>query len=135
MAHDLKKQTGQNSKMVFRFICFLLLLSSTALAQDWPSWRGPNGTGAVDADPPTTWSDTENVRWKVRLPGRGHSTPIVVGDRVFVTAAIPVGEKLPPKESGRPGAHDNLPVDSAHEFVVIAINRKGRLAALAENRQ
>ncbi len=103
-------------------------LSCLALAeapQDWPQWRGPYATGvaAEDAAPPTVWTNTENVAWKTPLPGRGHSTPIVWGDRVFVTTAIPSGKKLSPKMSGRPGAHDNLPVDSAYQFVVIAINR------------
>ncbi len=91
---------------------------------NWPQWRGPLGTGvAADADPPTLWSDTKNVRWKTPLPGRGHSTPIVFGDRVFVTTAIPIGPKLPPRQSGRPGEHDNLDVDSKYRFVVIAIDR------------
>ncbi len=56
-------------------------------AADWARFRGPNGTGvaADDQAPPTTWSDTENVKWKVPLPGPGSSGPIVVGDRVFVT--------------------------------------------------
>jgi hypothetical protein len=91
---------------------------------NWPQWRGPTGTGvAIDADPPTEWSGTKNVRWKSPLPGRGHSTPIVFGDRIFVTAAIAIGPKLPPRPSGRPGAHDNLPVDRKYRFVVIAINR------------
>ena len=91
---------------------------------NWPQWRGPAGTGVAEgANPPTEWNGTKNVRWKTPLPGRGHSTPIIFGDRVFVTAAIPVGEKFSPRPSGRPGAHDNLPVDSEHEFVVVAIDR------------
>ncbi|MCA9138109.1 MAG: sulfite exporter TauE/SafE family protein [Planctomycetales bacterium] len=52
-----------------------------ALAQsteNWYQWRGPLGTGvAVDADPPVQWNETENVRWKTSIPGRGHSTPVV----------------------------------------------------------
>ena len=91
---------------------------------DWPQWRGSLGTGeAPNARPPVEWSDTENVRWKTLIPGRGHSTPIVWGNHLFVTTAIPVGPKLPPKRSGRPGAHDNLPVESKFQFVVLAINR------------
>lgn len=93
-------------------------------AANWPQWRGPFGTGvASDAQPPTEWSDSKNVRWKTRLPGRGHSTPIVWNDRIFVTTAVPVGPKLPPRPSGRPGAHDNLPVDREYKFVVMAIDR------------
>lgn len=92
---------------------------------NWPNWRGPAGTGvAVNANPPTHWNESENVRWKTPIPGRGHSSPIVFGDRVFVTTAVPIGQKLPPRSSGRPGAHDNLKVDSKFRFVVIAINRR-----------
>jgi len=53
---------------------------------DWPRFRGPNGSGiAADAKPPTTWSDTKNLKWKTALPGAGASSPIVCGERVFVT--------------------------------------------------
>jgi outer membrane protein assembly factor BamB len=60
---------------------------------DWPRFRGPNGTGvAVDAAPPSTWSGTENVRWKLALPGPGSSSPIVSRDRVFVTCYSGYGD-------------------------------------------
>lgn len=56
---------------------------------DWPCWRGLNHDGIAHADqkPPTQWSETENVLWKAAVPGRGHGSPIVVGNRVFLTAA------------------------------------------------
>lgn len=56
---------------------------------DWPWWRGPhrNGTAAADQRPPLTWSETENVIWKAAIPGRGHSSPTVVGERVFLTTS------------------------------------------------
>lgn len=93
-------------------------------AQNWPQWRGPLATGvAPHGDPPVEWSDQKNVRWKVALPGRGHGTPIVWGDRVFVTAAEPFGPKLKPRKSGRPGAHDNLAVSQKHRFIAMAIDR------------
>ena len=92
---------------------------------DWPQWRGPLGTGvAPNADPPMEWSETKNVRWKVALPGKGHSTPIVWGDRIFLTTAVPYGEALPPKHSTAPGTHDGVPVTQRHEFVVLAVNRR-----------
>jgi outer membrane protein assembly factor BamB len=67
----------------------LLLTSSTALGENWPGWRGAGGTG-VSADKafPLKWNDKENVRWRVPLPDRGNSTPIVWGDRVFITQAV-----------------------------------------------
>ncbi|MGB7345525.1 MAG: PQQ-binding-like beta-propeller repeat protein [Pirellulaceae bacterium] len=105
--------------------CLATLPVYSQATDNWPQWRGPLGTGvAVDADPPTDWSETDNIRWKTKIPGRGHSSPIVWDDHVFLTAAIPVGPKLPPKPSGRPGAHDNLPVDSEYCFAVIAVDRK-----------
>jgi len=65
----------------------LLLLATTITAGNWPGWRG-DGTGiSHDADPPLSWSDTENVQWKTPIPGKGFSSPIIHGDRAFVTTA------------------------------------------------
>jgi len=100
------------------------------LDQSWPAWRGPLANGvAPRADPPVTWSETNNVRWKLALPGKGHSTPILFGDKVFVTAAIPVGEALPPVFDDAPGVHDSVPVTHRHQFVLFAIDRAdGKIA-------
>jgi outer membrane protein assembly factor BamB len=75
--------------MRFLSILFLtLLLTVVALAGDWPQWRGPTGDGRSDEKAfPTTWSDTENVKWKVPLPGAGNSTPAVWKDKVILTAS------------------------------------------------
>ena len=96
----------------------------------WPTWRGPLGTGeAPEADPPTTWSETENVRWKTPVPGAGHATPVIWGDRIFLATAVPFGKSLPPLPETSPGHHDNLPVTRVHKFVVLAVDRKtGRVA-------
>lgn len=57
-------------------------------AENWPQWRGPRLDGtSVDAAPPTRWSGTENITWKTTLPGSGHASPIVWGDRVFTVSA------------------------------------------------
>ena len=91
----------------------------------WPQWRGPLGVGvAPDANPPVQWSEVKNIRWKIALPGRGHATPIIWENRVFITTAMPIGEALKPRYSGAPGAHDNLPVTHRHKFVVLAVNRR-----------
>src|SRR5215475_12070728 len=56
---------------------------------DWPRWRGPNADGVADGrNLPTRWSQTENVRWSVTLPGWGTSSPVVYGNRVFVTSEV-----------------------------------------------
>ena len=112
-------------------IIALLLLLSPAAADDvtdanryWPQWRGPLGTGvAPHANPPVKWSGTKNIRWKIKLPGHGHSSPVVWADRIFVTTAIPSGKAIAPRYSGAPGAHDNQPVTHHHSFVALAVNR------------
>jgi outer membrane protein assembly factor BamB len=66
---------------------FVLLATATALAGDWPRFRGPNGTGISDAMTiPATWT-TNDYRWVVTLPGNGHSSPVIVGNRLFLTCA------------------------------------------------
>src|SRR5208337_1971915 len=62
--------------------------------QFWPQWRGPLATGVAPlADPPVTWSETNHVKWKVKIPGLGASTPIIWGDRVFILTAVSTGRK------------------------------------------
>ena len=79
------------------FIVFVLFSPIPAAQQTdamrfWPQWRGPHATGvSPTANPPLEWSETKNIRWKVEIPGRGISSPIVWGDRVFVLTAVPVG--------------------------------------------
>ena len=79
--------------------------------QYWPQWRGPFATGvANDANPPTTWSETENIKWKVPIPGMGHATPIVWEDRIFIQTAIK-GE-MPETPQQENGEVDNPPEES-----------------------
>lgn len=74
--------------------CATLLFISIALPtmageRDWPGWRGPRGDGVSQSTGvPVDWSDEENIAWRVRVPGVGHSSPILVGDRVLVTTCI-----------------------------------------------
>lgn len=95
------------------------------LPERWPAWRGPLGTGfAPGADPPRTWSETQNLRWKAPLPGVGHSTPVLWGERIFLTAALPVGEAFEPRHDSAEGAHDGVAVTHRHAFVACAFDRR-----------
>ncbi|PHQ33876.1 outer membrane protein assembly factor BamB family protein [Rhodopirellula bahusiensis] len=59
------------------------------VSRDWPQWRGPDASGsALESNPPTTWSESENILWKIDVPGIGSSTPIILGDRVYVSTAV-----------------------------------------------
>src|SRR5438874_7593521 len=61
---------------------------------DWPRWRGPNADGVAESrNLPVKWSKTENVLWSAELPGWGTSSPVVYGDRVFVTSQVTEGGK------------------------------------------
>ena len=69
-------------------------LSAASSAENWPQWRGPLAIGiAPNANPATTWSETEHIRWKVKIPGRGSATPIIWDNRIFVETAIPIGRQ------------------------------------------
>ena len=84
-----------------RILPTLLLFTIPCFADDgnWPQWRGPRGDGTTNETGfPTRWSTTENVRWKTPITGRGHSSPIVWGDRIFVTSAIETGDAMEPKD-------------------------------------
>ena len=95
--------------MVFRFLalvglCLATVAQAASFEQNWPQWRGPLQNGvAPQGDPPIKWSETENVKWKVRLPGRGTSTPIIWGDLLLIATAIPTGKKVEaPQASAQP---------------------------------
>jgi outer membrane protein assembly factor BamB len=72
----------------------LLLAASVAFsgvlhAEDWPQWRGPDGQGhATSASAPTHFSETQNLAWKTPLPGRGHSSPVIMGEQIWLTTAL-----------------------------------------------
>ena len=116
-------------------ILLLAALAAAALApapprpadRFWPQWRGPLSTGAAPhARPPVEWSETRNVRWKVELPGRGSSSPIVWNDLVVVTTAVPISKPVPRPSATPlpPGAHPAVSVPgSAQAFEVLAYGR------------
>jgi len=74
-------------------VAFLLLAGATGA--DWPQFRGPDGQGhAVAHDLPDTWSETENITWKTAISGRGWSSPVVLGDQIWMTTALDEGHSL-----------------------------------------
>lgn len=90
--------------MYFRAVLVVTLLSVTCVsgvsqAADWSQFRGPSGNAsAADSNPPVEWSDSKNIAWKTSLPGRGASSPVVWGDRIFLTAFSGYGNSV--KEPG-----------------------------------
>jgi len=109
---------------------------------NWPQWRGPLANGvAPQADPPLEWSETKNVKWKVKVPGKGTATPIVWGDRVFILTAIAPEKKTETQPTAAPNTDASTGGEAGrrrggggfgrgekptevHEFAVLCLDRK-----------
>jgi len=109
-----------------------VLLCSAALgAENWPQWRGPGSQGiSTETKLPIEWTPDRNVAWKVEVPGRGHSAPVVWNDRVFLTTAIE-GEEVPGAKpakhtnGGEPFVHpDSVGANRKHTYKVLAYDGK-----------
>lgn len=98
------KSTTIGSGTRLRLAAGLLLAAAPLVArcEDWPEFRGPTGQGLAQAAAlPVQWDLTQNVRWKVRIPGKGWSSPIVAQGRIFLTAAVSSAENPPKRQSLR----------------------------------
>ncbi len=92
---------------------------------NWPQFRGPGSTGVIEDDPrlPDTWSQTENVAWKTEVPGMGWSSPVVWGDRIFLTSVSAAGAIEAPKKGLYFGGERKVtPVE--HRWIVYALDLK-----------
>ncbi len=79
-------------------LCLVMLgivaAGCTTMVEDWPAWRGPRGDGtSLENEVPTRWSETDNIAWKVEVPGEGHASPIVWGDRLYLVTCTPETEE------------------------------------------
>lgn len=108
------------------------VFSEKTRAANWPQWRGPDGSGiSNEKNLPSEWSPTKNIKWKTAIDGRAHSSPIVWGNRVFLTTAIQ-GDVVPGAkavkhtvEGGKEFLHpDSVGADRKHTFKVIALDRE-----------
>ena len=72
-----------------RLVVLFFFVAGLIRAENWPGWRGPSGDGiSAGKGIPTKWSSTENIAWRIAVPGEGHSSPIVWGDKVFLTSSL-----------------------------------------------
>ncbi len=127
------KQTSRIAlTLIFALIAAgLSSFATTASAGNWPQWRGPDGSGiSNEKNLPSEWSPTKNVKWKTPIEGRSHSSPIVWGNRVFLTTSIE-GEAVPGAkavkhvlEGDKEFLHpDSVGADRKHTFKVLCIDR------------
>ncbi len=133
------------TKMARVLIATLFLAAGVIQAQTsdlahWPQWRGPFFNGMARGDAPTTWSDNSNVKWKATIPGRGFSTPVIWGNKIFITTAVPTGKPAavpapspvtqptsgqaqPATGQGERRGRDSGP-QAEHKFEVLCLDRK-----------
>jgi len=107
----------------------IVVVASLGIASahaDWPSFRGPHASGVAEgAKPPTTWNVEKgiNVRWKTPIPGLAHASPIVWGDRVYVTSAVS-SDPDPYLRVGLYGESPDHPEDLVHDYRVYCLDKK-----------
>ena len=104
----------------------LLMAVQAGLGEEWLQWRGPSNNGMAVGDAPLRWDDVTNIKWKLAIPGRGHSTPVITGDRLFLTTAVPTGRGTATRSGRADGGADG---GLEHRFDVLAVDRNsGKIA-------
>ena len=115
------------------FLSSLLIFAASAGASgtNWPQWRGPSGLGvSSEKNLPSEWSPTKNIKWKTPIEGRGHSSPIIWGNRIFLTTAIegpvvPGAAAVKHMDEGKEYVHpDSVGADHKHLFKVLCLDRE-----------
>ncbi len=107
------------SVVAISLAAFGLGLQAEPVDGEWPRWRGPFDNGVARGDAPTNWSDTQNIKWKVEVPGKGHSSPVIWGDKIFLTTAVS-SEPVPAAQGGGPGGGAGV---AHHKYLVLAYDR------------
>ena len=118
-------------------LALLLGFALFTAQNDWPQWRGLNNDGMARGDAPHEWNDTKNVAWRVAIPGRGNSSPVIWGDKIFLTTAVPTSSAAAapapnptptaaPQQGRRqgrgPGGGANAGLE--HKFMVMCLDRR-----------
>jgi outer membrane protein assembly factor BamB len=89
----MKTILSRSQRIASRCLPLIMAAATPLLAEDWPGWRGPRGDGSSqEKNVPISWSSSNNIAWKTELPGLGHASPIISGERVFTVAVIPETE-------------------------------------------
>jgi outer membrane protein assembly factor BamB len=101
-----------------------------AAPKNWEQWRGPEGNGvSSETNLPAEWTGSKNIKWKTPIPGRGHSSPIIWGNKIFLTTdvegeVVPGAKAVEHKDEGKPFKHpDSIGADRKHTFKVLCMDR------------
>jgi outer membrane protein assembly factor BamB len=113
--------------MLFRLLSVSLTVFSIVSAEDWPSYRGRAASGLGAGKAPTRWNGEaqppHNIKWKARIPGLSHSSPVVIGNKLFVTSAVSSIENVPLK-LGLYGSGDSAEDNAEQEWVLYCLDKR-----------
>jgi outer membrane protein assembly factor BamB len=128
-----------SSLFLIALTTFVLVSNAADDPAHWPQWRGPFFNGMARTAAPVEFGDAKNIKWKIAIPGRGFSTPVIWGDRIFLTTAVPTGKTTRPEPASAPAPDQNQPgrrgqgrggpgggagAGEEHKFVVMCLDRK-----------
>jgi outer membrane protein assembly factor BamB len=129
MQFCLKGERAVNMRSLLSLAAAIVVCANSVMARAesleyWPQWRGPQFNGvAPAANPPVKWSETSNVRWKVRIPGEGSGTPVIWGDQVFVMAAYSASNPEAAAPKAEKGAKSVSVPSEAYRWVLLCFDR------------
>lgn len=120
-------------QFLFSFFLFLLITGTAGVSfsqpnstEFWPQWRGPLNTGATEkGNPPIEFGESKNLKWKTAIPGKGHATPVIWGDKIIIQTAVATDNVAPEAPDGAGEGSRMAPsqTDLIHEFKVLLIDR------------
>ena len=125
----MKKLTLALGLLIVVGLLLSAAVNDSEFEKNWHQWRGPYMTGlSPNGNPPLEWSETNNVKWKIQIPGKGHATPIIWGDQIFIQTAVPLEKEAPPpqKKEGEQGGRRGMPSRKTtvkHGYVILSINK------------
>ena len=125
-----KRRTATGIVIVTTLCIGFLSLINTTSAANWPQWRGADGSGvSTEKNLPSDWNVSKNIKWKTPIEGRGHSSPIVWNNRIFLTTAVegevvPGAKAIKHMDGDKEFLHpDSVGADRKHTFKVVCIDR------------
>ena len=110
---------------------FVTILANVDLSygQNWPQWRGPHFSGACpDGNPPVEWNENKNIKWKVVIPGKGFSTPVIWGDQIFLTTTVETDREENllawlKRIFTWENEEETVQAENIHAFIVLSVDR------------
>ncbi len=124
----MNKRAGLIGLVIMFSSLFAFAQNPPDYEKNWHQWRGPYMMGtSPDGDPPLEWSETKNIKWKLTIPGKGHSTPIIWEDQIFILTAVETDNVARPSDPNTEQQSRRGPpsrkTSNVHKFVVLSVDQ------------